>query len=89
MKVKPNEIVGLIEGLIESDSCMGSISDKQIVKALELVAQIKAHGIEQPSIDALIAEIKDVQVWCDGNDQFLSCSIDDVLRILDRYRGQK
>ena len=85
MKVKPNEIVGLIEGLIESDSCMGSISDKQIVKALELVAQIKAHGIEQPSIDALIAEIDKIRRH--GDDDYIYGF--DINPVLDKYRGQK
>jgi hypothetical protein len=88
MKVKPNEIVGLIEGLIESDSCMGSISDKQIVKALELVAQIKAHGIEQPSIDALISEIDGLLTECPllNTTKLTAPKLKDIL---DKYRGQK
>ena len=43
--VTKHEIVSLIEGLIESDACMGSISDKQVVMALEVVSRIKANGI--------------------------------------------
>lgn len=43
--VTKQEIVSLIEGLIESDACMGSISDKQVVTALEVVSRIKANGI--------------------------------------------
>lgn len=44
--VTKHEIVSLIEGLIESDACMGSISDKQVIMALELVNRIRSHGIE-------------------------------------------
>lgn len=47
-KVTPQEIVSLIDGLVESDACMGSISDKQVITALELVNRIKSHGIAPP-----------------------------------------
>jgi len=43
--VTVQELVSLIEGLIESDACMGSISDKQVVMALEVVSRIKQHGV--------------------------------------------
>ena len=46
--VTKREIVAMIEGLIESDACMGSISDKQVIMALELVNRIKSHGIAPP-----------------------------------------
>ena len=48
MKVTQQEIVSLIEGLIESDACMGSISDKQVIMSLEVVSRIKQHGIAPP-----------------------------------------
>lgn len=43
----------------------------------EYTNRIEAHGIEQPSIDALIAEI-------DSVDNYLSIQV-----ILNKYRGQK
>ena len=46
--VTAQEIVSLIEGIVESDACMGSISDKQVVTALEVVSRIKQHGIAPP-----------------------------------------
>lgn len=48
MKVTVQEIVSLIEGFIESDACMGSISDKQVIMSLEVVSRIKQHGIAPP-----------------------------------------
>lgn len=46
--VTVQEIVSLIEGLIESDACMGSISDKQVIMSLEVVSRIEQHGIAPP-----------------------------------------
>lgn len=46
--VTAQEIVSLIEGLIESDACMGSVSDKQVIMSLEVVSRIKANGIAPP-----------------------------------------
>lgn len=43
--VTKQEIVAMIEGLIESDACMGSISNMQAITALELVNRIRQHGI--------------------------------------------
>ena len=64
-----------------------------------LADRIEAHGIEQPSIDALIAEIDGIDRWfyddgsgpymCnkkDGGDYFF---ISDIDAIIDKYRGQK
>lgn len=53
--VTKQEIVAMIEGIIESDACMGSISDKQAITALELVNRIKQHGIAPPDGMVLVS----------------------------------
>jgi hypothetical protein len=42
-----------------------------------------------PSVGALIAEIEGVKTWCEGNDQSLSCSYDEVYAVLGKYRSVK
>lgn len=64
--VTKQEIVAMIEGLIESDACMGSISDKQAITALELVNRIKQHGIAPP--DGMVLVRKDLVEFLRGSE---------------------
>lgn len=63
MKVTVQEIVLLIEGLVESDACMGNISDKQVIMALELVSRIKSHGIAPPDGMVLVPIITEATTF--------------------------
>lgn len=71
--VTVQEIVSLIEGLIESDACMGSISDKQVVMALEVVSRIKQHGIAPP--DGMVLVPKEPVLWVSAEDLANPCFV--------------
>lgn len=73
--VTKQEIVSLIEGLIESDACMGSISDKQVVMALEVVSRIKQHGIAPP--DGWVLAKDNPVAWWNGKGKICKQAVKD------------
>jgi hypothetical protein len=42
------EVTSLIDGILESDSLMGRISDAQILNANVMLTRLRAHGIAPP-----------------------------------------
>ena len=74
MKVTIDEILDTLSDAWECPESCRILSDR-----------IKAHGIEQPSIDALIAEIDALPLLY--NDQCYSAVA--IKSITDKYRGKK
>ena len=59
-------------------------------KSCDLANRIESHGIEQPSIDALIAEIEvSCRAFGDSGYYHKTVEVYALLAILDKYRGQK
>ena len=80
MKVTVDEIVKALHFC----RSMGAWAEK----SCDLANRIEAEGIEQPSIDALIADIDGLAVTYNVLAPW-SVNYKDLSAILDKYRGQK
>jgi len=70
--------------------------NRPVKRKPEIANRIEAHGIEQPSIDALIAEIDGLspshvndEYGCTHSDTLIMYHACDIKAITDKYRGQK
>jgi len=94
MKVTIDEIVKALR-----DAGCASVLDARhaLANRIESLAdRIEAHDIEQPSIDALIAEIDGLspshvndEYGCKHSDTLIMYHACDIKAITDKYRGRK
>lgn len=61
--ITQDEIIEMMEGMLESDAVMGSLSDKQVDEAIDLIERIIAEGIA-PHDGYVLVPIKPTNEMC-------------------------